>query len=157
MRGQLPGGRNVGPPKESGDRPPGERPSEDQAMLTSAIKKVSIALMVSVLISTAFACTATRPQPDASEPDTRAATIQRLQKAEATYRGNSQSFTRSDPSLDHYYRRKTKEVHSLIQELQRGQEVPPEEIATRWTIARRTSSASRSTDNLKCPYEALPC
>ncbi len=79
-------------------------------------------------MSVVFACaTAPRASNESNSSD-RTATIQRLQAAETFDRDSSSAFTRSAPSLDHYYARKADEVHDIIRRLQAGQEVPEDDI-----------------------------
>jgi len=54
--------------------------------------------------------------------------MQRLRKAEAFDRDNSTAFSRSAPSLDHYYSRKADEVADVMRRLEAGQEVPQDDI-----------------------------
>jgi mRNA-degrading endonuclease YafQ of YafQ-DinJ toxin-antitoxin module len=54
--------------------------------------------------------------------------MQRLQNARAYDLSNSTAFTRSAPSLDHYYSRKANEVTDVMSKLRAGQEVPRDDI-----------------------------
>jgi hypothetical protein len=56
------------------------------------------------------------------------ALMQRLQRARAYDLSNSTAFTRSAPSLDHYYSRKADQVTDVMRRLNAGQEVPRDDI-----------------------------
>lgn len=66
--------------------------------------------------------------PPPGLPPTRTALIARLERAEQSDLGNSQSFSWSNPELDNRYKEKAKEVEAIILELEAGDNVPPEEI-----------------------------
>jgi hypothetical protein len=99
-------------------------------------------LLAAIALVGAMACAATTPtstMPEstpartASEASTnpRAASpalMQRLQNARAYDLSNSTAFTRSAPSLDHYYSRKANEVTDVMSKLRAGQEVPRDDI-----------------------------
>jgi hypothetical protein len=54
--------------------------------------------------------------------------MQRLQQARAFDLSQSSAFTRSAPSLDHYYSRKVDEVTDVMRRVRAGQDVPPDDI-----------------------------
>ena len=84
-------------------------------------------IMVAVALAGAVAC-ATRANAPADTESGHASLIQQLQHAEKIDRDNSTSFSRSAPSLDHFYQRKADEIASIIRRLQAGEEVPRDEI-----------------------------
>ncbi len=64
-------------------------------------------------------------QPATIQPNTpeAARTIELLKQAEYADRGNSMSWTADNPTLDHYYGRKAKEVQKLSSQLENGKAV----------------------------------
>jgi predicted component of type VI protein secretion system len=102
---------------------------------------IKVLLAAMVLVSAA-ACATTTPSstvPESipaaftSEPSTNSTAasptlMQRLQKARAYDLSNSTAFTRSAPSLDHYFSLKAEEVTDVMRELRAGQEVPQDDI-----------------------------
>jgi len=99
-------------------------------------------LLSAITLVGAVACATTTPtstMPDSTpaRSASRASTdsmvgspalIQRLEKARTYDLSNSTAFTRSAPSLDHYYSRKANEVTDVMSRLRAGQEVPRDDI-----------------------------
>ena len=51
-----------------------------------------------------------------------------LQEAQHSDRRNAQLYTRSAPSLDHYYNLKADELEDIIRRIKRGENVPNDDI-----------------------------
>jgi hypothetical protein len=99
-------------------------------------------LLTAMALVSAAACATTTPSstmsestpaaftsgPSTNSPAASPALMQRLQKAQAYDHSNSTAFTRSAPSLDHYFSRKADEVTDVMRKLQAGQEVPQDDI-----------------------------
>jgi hypothetical protein len=62
------------------------------------------------------------------QPTTNLSLAQLLRNAEQSDRLNAQLYTRSAPSLDHYYNLKADEVNDVMRRLQRGENVPSDDI-----------------------------
>jgi hypothetical protein len=62
------------------------------------------------------------------QPTTNLSLTQLLRNAEQSDRLNAQLYTRSAPSLDHYYNLKADEVNEVMRRLQRGENVPSDDI-----------------------------
>ena len=62
------------------------------------------------------------------QPTTYLSLAQLLHNAEQSDRLNAQLYTRSAPSLDHYYNLKADEVNDVMRRLQRGENVPADDI-----------------------------
>lgn len=67
------------------------------------------------------------PPPPGLSPSRTALTV-RLERAEETDLGNSQSFSWSNPDLDIMYKEKAKQVEAVILRLEAGENVAPAEI-----------------------------
>ena len=100
-------------------------------------------LLTAITLVSAVACATTTPTSPMSEYTTAGsaseasttnsivaspALMQRLQKARTYDLSNSTAFTRSAPSLDHYYSRKANQVTDVMTKLRSGQEVPRDDI-----------------------------
>jgi hypothetical protein len=72
------------------------------------------------------ACSTARPPTTA--PSANPSLAQLLRDAEHSDRLNAQLYTRSAPSLDHYYNLKADQVNDVISRLQRGEYVPSDDI-----------------------------
>ena len=79
--------------------------------------------MLGTIVLTGLVACSTR-----SQPTTTLSLAQLLRNAEQSDRLNAQLYTRSAPSLDHYYNLKADEVNEVMQRLQRGENVPPDDI-----------------------------
>jgi hypothetical protein len=76
-----------------------------------------------------MACSTARPPTTpTTEPSANPSLAQLLRDAEHSDRLNAQLYTRSAPSLDHYYNLKADEVNDVISRLQRGEYVPSDDI-----------------------------
>ncbi|HEY2486191.1 MAG TPA: hypothetical protein VGI36_13655 [Candidatus Binataceae bacterium] len=62
------------------------------------------------------------------QPTTNLSLTQLLRNAEQSDRLNAQLYTRSAPSLDHYYNLKADELNDVMRRLQRGENVPSDDI-----------------------------
>jgi len=102
-------------------------------------KPPSIAILLGAICLSVAACSATRSsattapsgalfQPQAQSSEAEPALIQRLRQARAFDRSQSTAFTRSAPSLDHYYSRKANEITDVMSRLRAGKEVPQDDI-----------------------------
>jgi hypothetical protein len=75
------------------------------------------------------ACSTARPPTTSTTaPSTNLSLAQLLREAEHSDRLNAQLYTRSAPSLDHYYNLKADEVNDVMRRLERGEYVPSDDI-----------------------------
>jgi hypothetical protein len=75
------------------------------------------------------ACSTARPPTTpAGAPSANPSLAQLLRDAEHSDRLNAQLYTRSAPSLDHYYNLKADEVNDVLRRLERGEYVPSDDI-----------------------------
>jgi hypothetical protein len=72
-----------------------------------------------------MACSTARPP---TAPSANPSLAQLLRDAEHSDRLNAQLYTRSAPSLDHYYNLKADEVNDVMRRLERGEYVPSDDI-----------------------------
>jgi hypothetical protein len=75
------------------------------------------------------ACSTARPPntPTAAPPGN-LSLAQLLRDAEQSDRRNAKLYTFSAPSLDHYYNLKADQVNDVMRRLERGEEVPADDI-----------------------------
>ena len=82
-----------------------------------------------IVITGLLACSnAHPPTTPTAEASTNLSLLQLLRDTEHSDRLNAQLYTRSAPSLDHYYNLKADEVNEIMQKLQRGEHVPSDDI-----------------------------
>jgi hypothetical protein len=80
------------------------------------------------LIGSAACSSAGSPATPATASSADVSLAQLLRDAEHSDRLNAQLYSRSAPSLDHYYNLKADEVNDVMRRLQRGENVPPDDI-----------------------------
>jgi hypothetical protein len=81
-----------------------------------------------LIMGLASCYTAGAPTTPATAPSADLTLAQLLRDAEQSDRLNAQLYSRSAPGLDHYYNLKADEVNDVIRRLQRGENVPPDDI-----------------------------
>jgi hypothetical protein len=75
------------------------------------------------------ACSAARPpNTPTTAPSGNLSLAQILRDAEQSDRRNAKLYTRSAPGLDHYYNLKADQVNDVMRRLQRGEDVPSDDI-----------------------------
>jgi hypothetical protein len=91
--------------------------------ISKQISTIGIGLVL--LAAPAFA-----QESDTIRPNTPQATLAmaELRSMEASDRGNAQSFTDDNNSLDHYYARKARRVARVLQKMEQGQPVTESEL-----------------------------
>jgi len=77
-------------------------------------------------LATALACSTAHPSQQPMPHDN--SFLDFLRDAEHSDRINAQLYTWSAPSLDHYYNLKADEIEEIIGRLQRGENVPQDDI-----------------------------
>jgi hypothetical protein len=92
----------------------------------SAIKGVLGAIVVTGLLACSTAHPPTTPTTAAPA---NLSLLQLLLDTEHSDRLNAKLYTRTAPSLDHYYNLKADEVDDVIRRLQRGEDVPSDDIS----------------------------
>ena len=85
-------------------------------------------LGATVLIGLSACSIAGPPTTPTAPPSANPSLAQLLRDAEHSDRLNAQLYTRSAPSLDHYYNLKADEVNDVMRRLQRGEDVPSDDI-----------------------------
>jgi len=92
--------------------------------------KLLIKGVLSAMLSMGLAScsTAVPPTTPATAPSADLSLAQLLLDAEHSDRLNAQLYSRSAPSLDHYYNLKADEVNDVMRRLQRGENVPSDDI-----------------------------
>ena len=99
--------------------------NQRQRSTLPAIKDVLGAMVLMGLV----ACSTARPPTTpTTAPSTNLSLAQILRDAEQSDRLNAKLYTRSAPSLDHFYNLKADEVNDVLLRLQRGENVPSDDI-----------------------------
>jgi hypothetical protein len=96
-----------------------------QRSTLTVLKGVLGAMLLMGLASCSIAVPPTTP---ATAPSADLSLAQLLRDAEHSDRLNARLYSRSAPSLDHYYNLKADEVNDVMRRLQRGENVPPDDI-----------------------------
>ena len=105
-------------------------------------KTSPITILLTVMALSAAGCAATTgssatagsttlastSEPSTSSSEATPTLMQRLQQARTFDRSQSTAFTRSAPTLDHFYSRKADELTDVMRRLRAGQEVPQDDI-----------------------------
>jgi hypothetical protein len=87
-------------------------------------------LLGAMIVVGLVACSAARPSnPPTAAPPGPLSLAQLLSDAEQSDRRNAELYTRSAPSLDHYYNLKADEVNDVMRRLERGEDVPSDDIS----------------------------
>jgi len=81
-----------------------------------------------VLMGLSACSTAGPTTTPATAPSANLSLAQLLRDAEHSDRRNAHLYSRSAPSLDHYYNLKADEVDDVMRRLQRGEDVPSDDI-----------------------------
>ena len=86
-------------------------------------------LLGAIILTGLLACSSARaPSPQTTAGSANVSLLQLLQDTEHSDRLNAKLYTRSAPSLDHYYNLKADQVNDVMHRLQRGEDVPSDDI-----------------------------
>jgi len=77
-----------------------------------------------LMAATALSASAQYARPNSAD----ASLLPMLMDAQHSDRRNAQLYTRSAPSLDHYYNLKADQLEDIIRRIQRGEKVPDDDI-----------------------------
>lgn len=119
--------------------PPRENPGRSQVRVHKFVRplnqgqrwtlSVIMGGLGAIVITGLLACSNARPPTTPpAEASTNLSLLQLLRDTEQSDRLNARLYTRSAPSLDHYYNLKADEVNDVMHRLQRGENVPSDDI-----------------------------
>jgi hypothetical protein len=93
-----------------------------------ATLRVLQGVLGAIVLGVVACSTAQPPTTPSAAPSGNLSLAQLLRDAEHSDRLNAQLYTRSAPSLDHYYNLKADEVSDVMRRLERGEDVPSDDI-----------------------------